>query len=159
MTYKQLIYIAFVVACLTGCSTEKPPVLSPSKELNLVQDQLSAAAERAVLARERYAQVEIQQNPIEDTRSPDYLPDALAERLDISFHGPIEALMNGVAQRMDYELRVLGPRPASDVLVRVNGDHRRVFDLLRDVGLQVGSRGTVRIDPDQNVLELVYAQK
>lgn len=157
--YKQLIYIAFFTTSLAGCSKDEPPSLIPTKELNLVQEQLNAAAERAVVARERYAQVEIQQNPIKDTQSPDYLPEALAERLDIRFHGPIEALMNGVAKRMDYELRVLGPRPASDVLVRVNGDHRRVFDLLRDVGLQVGARGTVRIDPDQNVLELVYAQK
>lgn len=156
---KQLFYIAFFIVTLAGCSKKEPPVLGVNEDLDALYDQLNGAAERAVVARERYAQVEIQQNPINDTKAPNYLPEALAERLDISFHGPIEALMNGVAKRMDYELRILGPRPASDVLVRVNSDRRRVFDLLRDIGLQVGSRGTVRIDPDQNVLELVYAQR
>ncbi|MFK5948885.1 MAG: DotD/TraH family lipoprotein [Methylococcales bacterium] len=72
--------------------------------------------------------------------------------------GPVEPLVREVAGLTDYGIRVLGVKPAADVLVSVDTSYRRAIDILADAGYQSGKRAVIRILARDKIVEVEYAR-
>ena len=72
--------------------------------------------------------------------------------------GPVEPLIREVAGLTDYKIRILGVKPAADVLVSVDTSYRRAIDILADAGYQSGKRAAIRILAKDRMIEVEYAR-
>lgn len=75
-----------------------------------------------------------------------------------SWSGPIEPLIKEIAVLTGYELRVLGVKPAADILVNIDTSYRRAIDILADSGYQGGKRIAIRVLAKSAVIEIEYAK-
>lgn len=76
----------------------------------------------------------------------------------IDWSGPVEPLLQQIANASNYRLRTLGPAPAIPVLVTINAKNVMLGDVLRDTGYQCGKRARVLVFPNSRVIELRYAK-
>lgn len=75
----------------------------------------------------------------------------------VDWSGPIEPLVQRIADLTQYELKVLGQEPPVALVVSVTGQNVPVADLLKDAGLQLGKRADLVVYPNIKVIELRYA--
>ena len=59
--------------------------------------------------------------------------------------------------KANYELSVAG-KPASPVLVTLEGSQVPLITLFREAGLQAGARATLRVSPERRLIEVIYAE-
>lgn len=128
-------------------------VASPDKASLL----LAQAADKASNALETLAAIEQARTPAASVAPIENVPVELTRAMTISWVGPTEPIARTLANHADYEFVVLGVRPPVPIVVTLEAENTRVVDLLRNIGLQLGSRADVRVDAAQRVVELQYA--
>lgn len=62
-----------------------------------------------------------------------------------------------MADRASYRFIELGAAPAAPAVVHIDVINRSVIDVLRDLGLQMGARGSVVVDAVSRTVEVNYA--
>ena len=139
---------------LPGCifaARETAPAPGPpdAAELRLVEAAVRAETALAALARIRAAAA-----PREAAPEPRAVPPALLKRVTIDWIGPLEALGGKLAGLAGYRFATAGAAPARPVIVEVAGRGRRLIDLLRDAGLQAGTRGLLTVDAGRRQVRL-----
>jgi defect-in-organelle-trafficking protein DotD len=82
----------------------------------------------------------------------------MAGLTSVDWSGPVEPLVQQLANVGNYQLRVLGKKPAIPVLVSVYDKNTMLADVIRDVGYQCGRRATIVVFPESRVIELRYAK-
>jgi defect in organelle trafficking protein DotD len=75
----------------------------------------------------------------------------------IDWSGPIEGLIETIAERTHYEFKTLGRPPSIPILVSITSKNKLIADIIKDVGLQMGTRGDLVLYPRNKVIELRYA--
>ncbi len=81
----------------------------------------------------------------------------MGARASIDWSGPVQALVDKIADLSQYELKILGNEPAVPLVVSITGQDVIVADILKDAGLQLGLRGDIVVYPNSKVIELRYA--
>lgn len=119
--------------------------------------RMAAAVDKASSALETLASVEQARNPGAAVQSVPYAPQELRRTVTIKWVGPIEPIMQRLADRAGYQLQVNGDVPPAPVVVSLEARQKMVIDVLRDLGLQAGQRADVVVDPERSVVELNYA--
>lgn len=119
--------------------------------------RLASAADRASAALQTLASVEQARTPSVAIQSVPSAPQELRRSVSVEWVGPIEPLTQKLADRAGYRFRVNGDAPPAPVVVHVVAKQKSVVEVLRDVGLQAGTRADVSVDVDQKVVELNYA--
>ena len=152
------------VAFTTGCSSSSsnnPKFSGGSPQIVASPDTVSAmlaeSADRASLALETLASVEKARTPAVDMSPIAEVPVELRRSTSVNWVGPIEPIAKTLADRAGYGFLVLGNEPAIPVVVSVDAENTRVVDVLRDVGLQLGTRGDVKVDAQSRMVEIYYA--
>lgn len=74
----------------------------------------------------------------------------------IDWSGPIEPLLEKIAEMTEYRLKVFGPLPQIPVIVSLSARERRIADILKDAGLQAGKRANLVVYPTSRIIELRY---
>lgn len=153
-----LIGLTFVSGCSSTQSVKfsggNPQIVaSPDK----VSAMLAESADRASNALEALAAVERAKTPTPSLSPVDNVPQELARAVTVNWVGPIEPIAKTLADRAGYGFRVMGSTPAVPVVVSVDVENARVVDALRDVGLQLGMRGDVKVDARSRMVEIHYA--
>lgn len=128
-------------------------VASPDKATLL----LAQAADKASKSLETLAAIEQVRTPSSSVAPIDNVPDELARAMTISWIGPVDPITRTLANHSDYEFVVLGDRPPVPIVVNLEAENTRVIDLLRNIGLQLGTRADIRVDASQKVVELQYS--
>ena len=130
----------------------------------LVADQdasatmLADAADRASRALESLAAVEQVRTP--SAASAAMIPQAPAElqkAVTFAWSGPVEPLARDLAAKAGYTFRTIGDVPVSPIIVTMNVYNQPMIEVLRDIGLQMGSRADLRLDANMRVVEVVYS--
>lgn len=104
------------------------------------------------------AEIEQAASPAPSLREPaDPASYGMAEQVSIDWTGPVEPLVQRIAQAANYKLRVLGTAPPIPVMVSVNARQESLGIILRNIGYQCGKRAHVVIFPNIKVIELRYA--
>lgn len=154
----------FLCACATfviGCSSTNNNFSNSTPQLVAEPDNVSAmladAATRASDALETLAAVEHSRGPAIAAAPIGDAPAHLRRAITVNWVGPADQLTQMLAQRASYEFRVVGVAPSVPVIVSIDAENTPVIEVLRDVGLQLGIRGDVRVDSTQRVVEIHYA--
>ncbi len=160
-----VLYLSFIVIFASGCSSDPAPkkfsagspqiVASP----DAVSAMLAESADRASSALEALAAVERVRTPGASMAPISDVPPALRRAITVNWVGPIEPIAKTLADRAGYEFLVLGNEPTIPVVVSIDAENMRVIDVLRDIGLQLGLRGDVKVDAHGQTVEIYYAPK
>lgn len=158
-TFSYLAIAALAAGLLSGCAgnwgqkVDQQMVAEPDP----VSLRLASAADRATAALQTLASVEQARTPAVAIQTVPAAPQELRRTVSVEWVGPIEPLTRKLADRAGYRFRVNGDAPAAPVVVSIMAKQKSVVEVLRDVGLQAGTRADVSVDVDQKVVELNYA--
>ncbi len=142
-------------ACSAGKTirVEDPQmVASPDK----VSMMLAQAADRASNALETLAAVEQKRTPSASIAPIPNAPPELRRAVTVNYVGPVNQITKLMADRAGYSFVSLGAVPPVPVVVSVNVENKPVIDILRSIGLQLGTRADVRVDSERRTVEIQY---
>ncbi len=150
------------LALTSGCSTDNTQTISVGSPQivaspDSVSMMLAESADRASAALETLAAVEQARTPATAMSPIGDVPQELRRTITVNWVGPIEPIAKTLADRAGYGFLVLGSEPSVPVVVSIDAENSRVVDVLRDVGLQLGKRGDVKVDARARMVEIYYA--
>lgn len=149
-----LVCAVAVAGCAGTTKSGNPQVLaSPDK----VSAMLADAADRAANALQSLAAIEQHQAPSAEDAPLTNVPPELRRAVTISWTGPAEPLLTSLADRAGYVFLTFGNPPPVSLVVSVNRENAPVVEVMKDVGLQLGARGTLRVNAEERTVELSYA--
>lgn len=142
---------------MSGC-TAKPKrdpqvVTSPDK----VSLMLAEAADKASNALETLAAIEQNRSPGVAVQPIHNAPEELRRAITLSWVGPPEQIGKRLAERAGYGFLAIGNRPPVPPIINIDVQNEQVIDVLRDIGLQLGVRGDIKVDSVRKIVELHYA--
>ncbi len=146
-----------VMVILGACSSDNgyknPQVVAEPDKVSIM---LAQAADRASNALESLAAIEQTRTPGAEDAPSTNIPAELKRGMTVNWIGPVEGILKTVTNRASYKFTVLGESPANDVVVSLDMENKPIFDVLRSIGLQLGTRADVRVDSKNQTVELRY---
>ncbi len=141
-------------ACQGQIVREDPQVVVEPQRTDLM---LADAADRATKALETLATIEnARAGGVGDAGIPN-APTELRRSITLAWNGPIEPVTRMLADRASYVFQTVGDPPVTPILVNVDVRGQQLVTVLRSIGLQMGTRGTLKVDPNRRVIEISYA--
>ena len=134
-------------------SNDEPQIVASP---DTVSAMLANAADRASSALETLAAIESTRTPATNVGPVGNAPAELRRAITVNWIGPVEPISKTLAQRASYEFLTIGTPPPVPVVVSLDVENRPVIDVLRDIGLQLGVRGDVKVDSQRRVIEIHY---
>jgi defect-in-organelle-trafficking protein DotD len=148
-------YFLFLTLALSAC-TSTPPARASMDGTDSSLSEASYAVSRSIASLSETAQAA---RPLPNlSPPPNPASYGMAGLTSVDWSGPVEPLIQQIANVTGYRMRALGRPPAIPVLVSVYDKNTMVADILRDVGFQCGRRATVVVFPESRVIELRYAK-
>ncbi len=155
-----LLGLAFTSGCTTSNSVSSSKFSGGSPQIVASPDSVSAlladSADRASMALQTLASVERARTPATAMSPIADVPQELRRTITVNWVGPIEPIAKTLADRAGYGFLVLGNEPTIPVVVSIDAENTRVIDVLRDIGLQLGMRGDVKVDAQARMVEIYY---
>jgi defect in organelle trafficking protein DotD len=156
------ITVAFLISLLTACSTTQNSASSITPSINPKSDD--AAITLAEAARS-VSQSLNDLKTIEKASNPPIkpLPYPTASGLEkisasVDWSGPIEPLLQRIANLANYKLEIIGQRPAIPVLVTISSQTTPLSYIVRNADLQAGVKANIAVYPGIHTIELRYAK-
>ena len=158
---KNILAVSGAVFLLAGCAGDwgHASVKPVATEPDIVTVKLAQAADKASRALDTIANIEQQQNPAaapmqdnDSSASPNLL-----QPVSLRWSGPIEQVGRVLADRAGFQFRVKGNQPATPLVVNVDVYQQPILHVLRDIGLQAGTRADLSINQNEGVVEVRYA--
>ncbi|MBI1301409.1 MAG: DotD/TraH family lipoprotein [Alphaproteobacteria bacterium] len=153
--------LILVSGCSSPSSEKNPKFSGGSPQIVASPDSVSAllaeSADRASSALETLAAVESARTPSANISPIGDVPAELRRTITVNWVGPIEPITKTLADRAGYGFLELGNKPSIPVVVSIDAENMRVVDVLRDIGLQLGVRGDVKVDANTKMIEIYYS--
>lgn len=160
MSTKAIIMHISLVCCifLTSCSSNRA-TSSARQASDPSNTTLAEAATSVSNSLENLAVTEQAAfHPIGTQSMPDPSTYGMGGRASIDWSGPIEPLIQQIAQTAYYRVKIIGREPAVPILVTINAKNEMLGDILSNVAFQCGKRADVILYPENQVIELRYAE-
>jgi defect in organelle trafficking protein DotD len=155
---KNLYLVIILCASLSGCITKKQPK-HPENSINNaeIESQLTDIARSIERSLGTLALTQETTNPPLLNTAPLVTPEGgMGGTADIDWTGPIEPLIQKLAEMTDYKLKVLGTSPAISIIVSITQQKAIIADILKNTSLQAGKRANIMVFPANRVIELRY---
>jgi defect-in-organelle-trafficking protein DotD len=160
-----LLTLSAALLLLSGCAdwdamtSSQPDVRAVATEPDIVSVKLAQAADRASKSLDTIANIEQTKNPAVPPIQDDYANASpnMMQPVSVRWSGPIEQVTRTLAERAGLRFRVKGRQPAAPLIVNVDAYQQPIVHILRDVGLQAGTRADLSIDQNEGVVEVRYA--
>lgn len=155
----------FLAACaslmlLSACDTPSREFSNAHPQLVAQPDTVSAmladAADRAANSLETLAAVEYARGPGVAVGPVGDAPTELRRAITVNWVGPVEPVTKMLAERAGYNFLTVGGPPVVPVVVSIDAQNTPVIEVLRNIGLQLGMRGDIKVDGAGRVVELHY---
>jgi defect-in-organelle-trafficking protein DotD len=140
---------------LSACGTTG--VVPVATEPDIVTVKLAQAADRASQALDSISGIEKFKNPAPPPEDYSHAPPSLQQPVTLRWSGPIEAVVQALAERAGYKFHVKGNLPPVPLTVNVDVYQQPIIQVLHDIGLQAGHRADLAVDAVQGVVEVSYA--
>ncbi len=156
----SLLLLMFCTSFLSACSNldkfsdDTPQVVAAP---DAVSAMLASAADKASNALETLAAVESKRTPSAKVGPVGNAPTELRRAITVNWIGPVEPITETLAQRAGYNFLTIGAKPSTPIVVSLDIENRPVIDVLRDLGLQLGVRGDVKVDSQRKMIEIHYS--
>lgn len=154
--------IAATIPMLSACGffgaargQPKPQLVAEADPSSLM---IADAADRATRALESLAAVEQVRTP--SAASAAMIPSAppeLQKAVTFVWSGPVEPVARDLAAKSGYTFRTIGDVPPAPIVVNLNVYNQPMIEVLRDIGLQMGSRADLRLDANSRTVEIIYS--
>jgi defect in organelle trafficking protein DotD len=162
---KRLSFFILTLFLLSACASNAqrnaldPSLLTdPTLGKDPAEAQLAEAATSVSKSLSNLNEIQQAVTPVPQTfQPPDPTAYGMANLVTIDFSGPIEPLLNQIANASGYRVRVLGSTPAIPVMVYVDAKNTPLGDVLRNAGYQCGDKANIVIFPKTKIIELRYA--
>src|SRR3990167_3186080 len=164
---RRVVLFVFI-ALLTGCSNGKrvvdlkvkylPTNRVPSQLIDTqAQAQVAEAATAVGKSLQDLSAVQMTMHPPEHLKKP-YNPHVIGmdKTASVSWTGPVEPMLQQIADASHYRFRVLGKNPSIPVLISLDVHNESLADILLDITYQVVMKADVALYPDSRTLELRY---
>ncbi|MCC7305018.1 MAG: DotD/TraH family lipoprotein [Alphaproteobacteria bacterium] len=152
--------LSFCLLVLSACGAVSQNFSASHPQLvaspDTVSGMLADAADRASKSLETLAAVEQARSPEVSMAPPGDAPAELRRAITVNWVGPVEPITKTLAERAGYNFLPVGTPPPVPVIVNIDSENRPVIEVLRDVGLQLGIRGDVRVDSQKRLVEIQY---
>ncbi len=156
--FLPVLALSFCLFSLANCANktfdDAPPQIVAAPDS--VSAMLADAADRASKALETLAAVEYSRAPTTSIAPVNNAPAELRRAITVNWIGPVETITKTLSDRAGYNFLVVGSAPPVPVVVSIDAENLPVIDVLRDVGLQLGARGDIKVDSAQRVVEIHY---
>lgn len=152
----QKLSILSAIMLLAGCANDNyqnPQIVADPDKVSVM---LAQAADRASTSLETLAAIEQTRTPAAVDSPATDLPPELKRGITINWTGPVENALEQIAMRASYRFETLGEAPANDIIVALDIENKTNFDVMRSIGLQMGTRADVQVDSERKVVELKY---
>lgn len=158
MRIKALVMHASLMCCLilSGCaSNHAPNTHSASDPSNVTLAEAATSVSNSLVNLAATEQAAF--HPIGNQSMPDPATYGMGGRASIDWSGPIEPLIQQIAQTAAYRVTIVGREPGVPILVTINSKNEMLGDILSNVAFQCGKRADVILYPETQVIELRYA--
>jgi defect-in-organelle-trafficking protein DotD len=158
MTFRShLILLLAAVALVAGCDQSSGGLKPVATEPDIVTIKLAQAADKASQALDDIAGIDQQRNPTPPVEDYSNVPPNLMQPISIRWSGLIESITQTLAEHAGMRFHVKGAQPAAPLTVNVDVYQQPIIHVLRDIGLQAGSRADLAVDANNGTVELRYA--
>ena len=156
MFFKKIAFYSLIPLLLAACAQNMPdPQLVA--EPDPVVLRLAEAADRAANSLNVLAAAEQNKSAVELPPLAAGAPIALRRSITVDWVGPVEPIVKKLADRASYSFLVSGKTPEVPIITNLNVRSQPVVEVLRDIGLQMNDRGTLKVDANRKVIEINYA--
>ena len=154
-----------VALLLSACVTpsEVAPVIEPPiSEIDVI---IADAAKRAVNANLAVSEVEVaiaaptRAGPGQSLPPGVTLPPEIMQLVDLDWQGPVEPMLQALADRAGYTFRVVGRRPSVPLTVAMSRTQVPLHDLIREAGMMVDDTADVVLNPSLRMIELRHGNE
>lgn len=153
--------ITSVMLSLSACGSSVKHFSGSEPQMVAEPDNVSAmladAADRVATSMEKLAAIEHKRTPGIETAPVDDAPIELRRAISVSWIGPVEPMLQALADRSSYNFFVLGVAPPVPAVVSIDAENKPVIEVLRNIGLQLGTRADVHVDGNKKTIEIRYA--
>lgn len=146
---------AICIATLAGCAGHRPTPPAPDATL-VALDRSAAEVSRSITALAEVEQYDRFKRLPNQPSVYEQVP-GMSQLVTIPWDGPIEAAVRQLATQAGFNFKVAGKPPVIPVLVQLTNQPASISDLLRNLGLQAGTRADVYVYPAQRIVELRYS--
>ena len=145
---------------MDGAFSSKPqPPQAVATEPDIVSIKLAQAADKASHSLDVIANIEQQKNPSVPPMQDDYAnaSPSMLQPVSLRWSGPLEQVSRTLAEHAGMRFRVKGRQPAAPVIVNLDVYQEPMIHVMRDIGMQAGTRADLSIDANEGVVEVRYA--
>lgn len=161
-TYLPTFLCVSLITCLSGCDS----ALRANSQANAARVPINSMVEQELLTAARSVELSLallarskeeHNTPLLNT-TPLVTPEGgMGGTADIDWTGPIEPLINRLAEMTDYKLKVLGSSPSIPIIVSISQNKAVIADILKNAGMQAGKRANIVVFPANRVIEVRYS--
>ncbi len=158
MKNSTLLLLISSLLLINACAAKRGFYNSPQvvADPDKVSTLLAQAADRASIALETLASIEQMRTPNATEHPVHAIPSELKRGMTVNWVGPVENILETVSNRASYTFSVLGGSPANELVISLDIENKPIFDVLRSIGLQLGTRADVHVDSKKKIVELKY---
>lgn len=121
------------------------------------QAQVAEAATAIGQSLQELSAVQMTVHPPQKLQKP-FDPHAVGmdKMASIDWTGPVQPVLKKIAQATNYQLRIIGRKPALPVLISLNVENKPIADILRNITYQVVMKADIAVYPKSRTIELRY---
>lgn len=150
------------IACLSvGCQslTLSPPAVTPAPLPDPAIAKLSEAAQHASQSLNDLAEISLANTPPPPYYQPvDPRCYGMDNLVSIDWTGPVQSIVQKIANSADYTLQILGQAPTHPLFVHLSVKNKAMGEVLRDIGFQLQHQASIIVYPHRRIIELRYAK-
>lgn len=155
----NFIYALCASLLLSACSVKsinkKPPQNAPSSDASIKLAEAANAVSKSLI---ELAKIEKESKPAKQKNLVNVRSFNMQARASIDWSGPIEELLQRLAQANHYRLRVLGIAPTIPVIISLTSQDEQFADIFRNIDYLAGEKANLQIYPKSKIVELRYAK-
>lgn len=157
-----LVLILAATTALSGCGSltlfnKDKPVVAPQQptEASLVLSaiQASAAQIRNSVSQMTSARQTTYKKSSVSTKSPH---NDLNKKIDVTWPGAMDDITRMIAMQVGWTCKTVGTVPSNRPIVYIKAVQESAYSILRDIGLQSGSRAGITIDAKQKLIVISF---
>lgn len=147
--------LSLVAACESGpLKMDRPQLVASPDKVSLM---LADAADKAASSLETLAAVEQARAPAVSVSPIKDAPPELRRAITVNWVGPAAPITKTLADRAGYVFQAVGNEPPVPLVISIDAENEPVIEVLRSIGLQLGTRADVRVDSASRTIEIHYA--
>jgi len=170
MNIKKIFSVLFPVLVLAGCSdspryvdlnlkyitANSAPVQTDDKRSQAMLAETATSVNQSL---QQLSAIQMATHPDVRVLTPaDPAALNMAQQTSLDWTGPVEPLLQKIADASGYQVRVLGKRPPIPVIVIINASNEPLAYILRDTTYQIAQKARIQVYPQTKTIELRYME-